>query len=721
MGKNKRKLPATSSGKGRHWRENRSRDGSFAPPRCSALVATKPLPKPKDKHHTYLEFVENKDKKIKLNTFSKIPPRGYDFVAAGHPSLTSTCKEMSRESGAKMFIVANTNELDPHSFANQVNRVGYHFDSRIVERAKAIHMDSPIHLPVDPNARPEPIPYSQREYHAQADAVLRDLFPRIPHTDRQMIIDHSFTRVRPHGINIKPQPAAAADLPLSQRSSYRGKLPVGLSADVPLARRAQLAVLAHIRHCHTRYDELLRDVGWDESRKTIQAACLDVLVKWRGDEETGRDQLEEILREVVVISDSEDDDFDDENPPDASVADSTRPLDSRVDVVNVSDRASSRLLSTGTTRELHMLSITRGSDEARPGRAQRRGFKRYAAVQQAWSEAVERSRATDASAGHIRQVTHVPFDEPIAGAVNADQGHRTPISFGLPGGAPSSNGYVPQSRRRNTPLPGALATFAEVNLVTRGQPGRGPASASYLNQTHHLETPVEDMLVRSIESAPPETSRPPAVSDMYASSSRYHPVGMPQTLEPRDASHFDYGHHVGYAAVPGWSRAATSEYGTGSSTVHSAPDRIVANAAPPGSRSNPILMEDRAGFYERVADPYTPSIMNDRLNETLRPGRQVTGLPAHHRVVSSEEGSSTLRASLDTPGFETVPISRSGNPSRVSHSLVAPIHQSSLNSWEPARPAITETSSYLGGGHNPGHRPTFGQYPPPPSQLHQAE
>lgn len=81
---------------------------------------------------------------------------------------------------------------------------------------------------------------------------------------------------------------------------------VGLAPDIPLSRRVQLAALAHIRHTHTRYDALLREADYITARATVQDLCLNIMVKWRGDEETGRDQLDEVLREVVVISDSED-------------------------------------------------------------------------------------------------------------------------------------------------------------------------------------------------------------------------------------------------------------------------------------------------------------------------------------------------------------------------------------------------------------------------------
>lgn len=41
----------------------------------------------------------------------------------------------------------------------------------------------------------EPIPESQDEINKQADAAIRDLFPRIPNTDRTMIIEHAFKKV----------------------------------------------------------------------------------------------------------------------------------------------------------------------------------------------------------------------------------------------------------------------------------------------------------------------------------------------------------------------------------------------------------------------------------------------------------------------------------------------------------------------------------------------
>lgn len=59
------------------------------------------------------------------------------------------------------------------------------------------------------------------------------------------------------------------------------------------------------------------------ARKVVEPVCLDFLVKWRGDEETGRDQIDEILREVVVITDSEQEDENDDGSEDETDESST--------------------------------------------------------------------------------------------------------------------------------------------------------------------------------------------------------------------------------------------------------------------------------------------------------------------------------------------------------------------------------------------------------------
>lgn len=77
--------------------------------------------------------------------------------------------------------------------------------------------------------------------------------------------------------------------------------------DLSLPRRIQLAVVAHIRHIYTDYDSLLHSLGWAGARANVASKTLEVLASWRGDKDDDIDVVEDILREVIVISDDEDD------------------------------------------------------------------------------------------------------------------------------------------------------------------------------------------------------------------------------------------------------------------------------------------------------------------------------------------------------------------------------------------------------------------------------
>ena len=72
-------------------------------------------------------------------------------------------------------------------------------------------------------------------------------------------------------------------------------------------RRAQLAVIAHIRHTYTNYDALLKLIQYNEARRRVEQPCLDRLIRWRGDDDDAGD-MEDVLREVIVIPDDDEDD-----------------------------------------------------------------------------------------------------------------------------------------------------------------------------------------------------------------------------------------------------------------------------------------------------------------------------------------------------------------------------------------------------------------------------
>lgn len=78
-----------------------------------------------------------------------------------------------------------------------------------------------------------------------------------------------------------------------------------------MARRVQLAVVAHIRHTYTEYDHLLKVGSWSEARSKVEHVSLAKLREWR--DEADSDELEETFREVIVIDDDDDDDSSDDD------------------------------------------------------------------------------------------------------------------------------------------------------------------------------------------------------------------------------------------------------------------------------------------------------------------------------------------------------------------------------------------------------------------------
>ena len=122
--------------------------------------------------------------------------------------------------------------------------------------------------------------------NTEARGAIKDLFPKIPDDDLYTIIKSAF---------------------------QKGQKKVGTANELPLVRRAQLSVVAHVRHVYTRYDKLLREVGYRDARAQVERPTLKKLVEWRGDDDTtsgGKQVLEDVFREVIVLSDDGDSDDD---------------------------------------------------------------------------------------------------------------------------------------------------------------------------------------------------------------------------------------------------------------------------------------------------------------------------------------------------------------------------------------------------------------------------
>ncbi|PHH74741.1 hypothetical protein CDD80_2864 [Ophiocordyceps camponoti-rufipedis] len=583
MGKQKRRQPGDGGAKQRHKRARQRRQSSVdETPTPRDLVVKRPLPAVKSKHRSYFELVENTEKKKKLeclSTYNPNPPPGFEYVPMGNPELTSLCKELSREKDLLIYIVSVGDRLSDRcldrrthseqstvhrsSLAAHMTRCGYHFEIDIVKEARRNIIHDPDLESSVPYGAPEPIPRSQELYHAQVNAAMRDLFPRIPHTDRRIIIDRAFTR----------------------GSRYKGDKPVGLIDDMSLSRRIQLAVLAHIRHTYTTYDELLRDMPWSSARRVIQPACLDVIVKWRGDEENGRDELDEILREVVIISDSEDDESDEESSDGSSIV----------------EIGSSNVAPSACPRQSRAPHPPTQSGVDADGRG-RRGFDRY---RRAWEDAVRRK---DDSREADRPVHEGAGDAP------------RPVQE-VRGKTPTPNGYVPRTVQAYGRAPGPVTREPVVEVEYHDHVPVWWNSCSHeswlpldyaLQGTvfHSVETDSGRQYIARGSMAHYDALRERDVHRQHhgeryclsvpaASSSRpMHGFAHP-TSNPVSGFHGD---RSGWAP-PVFSTSSHPALSMQASAPVAPPaERIVMNAARPGSRLNPIVMEDRGGFYERIEE-----------------------------------------------------------------------------------------------------------------------
>lgn len=185
-----------------------------------------------------------------------------------------------------------------HELSREVHRIGYHFPTEVVAQVCShygIRLDSSGRLVGEQDSEKLFMKITQKgqvvlnetvrdqvTINTEAKEIIRDLFPKIPDNDLFSIIKTAF---------------------------QLGQHKVGTADEIPLVRRAQLSVVAHIRHTYTNYDRLLRQVNYNDARHAVEKDTLMKLVEWRGDENDKSDEsrkaVDDIVREVVVLSDED--------------------------------------------------------------------------------------------------------------------------------------------------------------------------------------------------------------------------------------------------------------------------------------------------------------------------------------------------------------------------------------------------------------------------------
>jgi hypothetical protein len=324
-------------------------------------------------------------------------------------------------------------------------------------------------------------------------------------------------------------PIKLLKLSVQDNKYFNGKEKVGMAEDLPLARRVQLAALSHIRHTMTRYDELLKEgQKWENARKAVEKPCLDIIVKWRGDEETGRDQLDEILREVIEISDDEDSEEDDtteeEAAPEASgieASKGTMPSVARTLAVTQESTPLSRVRSTRTPRrDPSVISLTSPVQPKKLTRKERKAvkqtqqrFKRYAQV----AETFRHEPQPMSVPGHTE-----PAQQP---------GRNTPSSHApLHPGARSyqDTSYSAPRLRGQSPI---FVRVADSSVPKVGQPASHRSYAT--TPVSPVRNQFQDMLVRSIEPHSPGAPYAHERASSYSFSAETDRVpGAPRVVGP---------------------------------------------------------------------------------------------------------------------------------------------------------------------------------------------
>lgn len=230
--------------------------------------------------------------------------------------------------------------------------------------------------------------------NTEAKEIIRDLFPKIPDNDLFQIIKTAF---------------------------QLGDNKVGTAEEIPLVRRAQLSVVAHIRHSYTQYDRLLRQCPYNDARHAVEKPTLQKLIEWRGDHNDqtaeSKNAVDEAVREVVVLSDEESSDSELEEgqvienehlkvepvrkQARSSVATEQRPL-TPGEASSGEDAPQGYRYIAPVSRKRPLVSLQNGF----PSRQQQ---DRYAL----WDQVRHEYRNTLQAREPPQIVTHIPLDEPL--------------------------------------------------------------------------------------------------------------------------------------------------------------------------------------------------------------------------------------------------------------------------------------------------------------------
>jgi len=180
---------------------------------------------------------------------------------------------------------------------------------------------------------------------------------------------------------------------------------IGTAAGTSLARRAQLAVVAHIRHTYTEYDKIINGIGKPTARLRVEQNTLDKLLSWREDDDEDTDLMEDILKEVIVISDDEDDN--DQDPNGATAVQNSYSQNLNVRAAPLGDLPTRPITLTDDS------SADSDEDDGIPSRGPRQVFHRLPGETHQYKEdglGAQRHRRWEEALDRRRKNPHAPHD-----------------------------------------------------------------------------------------------------------------------------------------------------------------------------------------------------------------------------------------------------------------------------------------------------------------------
>lgn len=181
-------------------------------------------------------------------------PKDYGFLPKGIRYKTLHCRKLTHDTGKTLYIVKDANK----------RQLGLRVPNFILHR---VHRQAKETLP----ARRAAVGKRDAATIDAAATELEEQFPKIPEEEKLLVLKHGFKK-------------------------HSGR--VGRTATMPLQRKVLLAVIAHVRHRHTKYDSLLsRDVKRVVARKTVNRKIESVLRDWGYVE--GRDRRRSSSRPIV--------------------------------------------------------------------------------------------------------------------------------------------------------------------------------------------------------------------------------------------------------------------------------------------------------------------------------------------------------------------------------------------------------------------------------------